>query len=95
MFYYGTMTGGARCPKSQVSSVVPAGGQLVFGVSAGNAVAGIAGTPGFQGYIFAVCEFQYATGYALITDGFGGVPSIASSYMAQIVADCPGSRKPA
>ena len=38
--------------------------------------------PGFQGYITASCEFRDAYGFAFITDGSGGEPTLAQGYLA-------------
>jgi hypothetical protein len=45
----------------------------------------IAGAPEFQGYVIAVCEFQYGHGFAFITDGFGGIPALAQGYLALVI----------
>jgi hypothetical protein len=85
IYYFGSTTGGGAAPPQQTSNIVPAGGQLVFTLSGGNAAQTIAATPGFQGYMMALCQFQYAHGFAFITDGFGGVPTIAEGYLALVV----------
>ena len=36
----------------------------------------------FQGYITASCAFRDAHGFAFITNGYGGVPSLAQGYLA-------------
>jgi hypothetical protein len=41
--------------------------------------------PGFQGYIIATCEFQYAHGFAYITNGYGGVNTQAQGYLALVL----------
>jgi hypothetical protein len=65
--YFGDMVNGGASPTPQVSSVVPAGGQLSFTLSQGNATQGIAGAPGFRGYVIANCGFPLARGLATIT----------------------------
>ncbi|MBI3698338.1 MAG: hypothetical protein HY238_26310, partial [Acidobacteria bacterium] len=85
LFYYGSTTGGGAAPSQQTSIVVGAGKQIVWTLSGGNAAANITGTPGFQGYLMALCQFQFAHGFAFITDGFGGVPAIAEGYLALVV----------
>ncbi|MBZ5592730.1 MAG: hypothetical protein LAP39_10875 [Acidobacteriia bacterium] len=46
--------------------------------------------PGFQGYIIAVCNFQYAHGYAFLLGGTpGGANQVAQGYIALIIPD-PG-----
>ena len=76
--------------------MVAAGQTIAFTLSGGNSAINITGTPGFQGYIFARCEFQFAHGFAFITDGFGGIPTLAEGYLALVVpwngqADSRGS----
>jgi hypothetical protein len=85
IYYFGSTTGGGAAPPQQTSNIVPSGAQLVFTLSGGNAAQSIAATPGFQGYMMALCQFQFAHGFAFITDGFGGVPSIAEGYLALVV----------
>jgi hypothetical protein len=85
IYYFGSTTGGGAAPPQQTSNIVPSGAQLVFTLSGGNAAQSLAATPGFQGYMMALCQFQYAHGFAFITDGFGGVPSIAEGYLALVV----------
>jgi hypothetical protein len=90
--YFGNVTGGGGPPPPQTTNApVPAGEQLLFTLSTGGNF-GIAGRPGFQGYIIATCNFQYAHGYALITDGPIGQARIGSSYLALIIP--AGKRNP-
>jgi hypothetical protein len=64
---------------------VLAGEQLVWLLSAGGSH-GLVGAPDFQGYVLAACDFQYAHGYAFITDGFGGgIPALAQGYLALVI----------
>jgi hypothetical protein len=44
--------------------------------------------PNFQGYMFAVCNFQYAHGFAFISDV--GARNLAMGYLALIIPD-PGT----
>jgi hypothetical protein len=44
--------------------------------------------PGFQGYMIAVCNFQFAHGFAFISDV--GARNLAMGYLAVVIAD-PGS----
>ena len=47
--------------------------------------------PGFQGYIIAVCDFQYAHGYAFLLGGTPGSPNqVAQGYIALIIPDVAG-----
>jgi hypothetical protein len=91
--YHGETTGGGAAPADQTSIVINGGEELLFTLSGGNPDQGIAGAPEFQGYIIAVCEFQFGHGYAFITDGFGGVPNLAQGYLALILQTEGGQRK--
>lgn len=43
---------------------------------------------GFQGYIIATCRFQYAHGFAFVTDGFGGPGrGLSQGYLALVIPD--------
>ena len=83
--YHGSTTGGGAAPPEQTSTTIAGGEQLIFTLSGGNQTQGIDGGPEFQGYIIAVCDFQYAHGFAFITDGFGGVPALAQGYLALVI----------
>ena len=41
--------------------------------------------PNFQGYVIAVCQFQYAHGFAFISDV--GARNLAMGYLALVVDD--------
>jgi len=85
--YYGnTVGGGAAPPAQKTSSVVPGGQELIFTLSNGGNF-GIAATPGFQGYIIAVANFQYCHAFAFISDV--GAQRLAEGYVA-IQLDVPG-----
>jgi hypothetical protein len=80
--YYGETTGGGAAPAAQTSAVVPAGKQLIAVLSTGGNY-GIAATPGFQGYMIAQCQFQYAHGFAFISDV--GANRVSEAYQALIL----------
>ncbi|MFN0107134.1 MAG: hypothetical protein ACKV2U_34180 [Bryobacteraceae bacterium] len=80
--YYGETTGGGAAPAAQTSAVVPAGKQLTAVLSTGGNL-GIAATPGFQGYMIAQCSFQYAHGFAFISDV--GANRVSEAYLALIL----------
>ena len=61
---------------------VPAGQQLTFTLSGGGNL-GIAATPGFQGYMNATCNFQYAHGFAFISDV--GANKVSEAYLGLIL----------
>ncbi len=59
-------------------------------VASGTAYTTLASTvaPGFQGYMFAQCAFQYGHGFAFITDGFGGPGrGLSQGYLALVIPD--------
>ncbi len=87
--YYGETAGGGAPPAAQTSGAVPAGSLLVFTLSAGGNL-GITGTPGFQGYIIAQCRFQYAHGFAFVSDL--GAAKLSHGYLA-LVLDSPLSAR--
>jgi hypothetical protein len=82
--YIGTDSS-ANVPADDITTEdVVAGEQLVWLLSAGGSH-GLVGAPDFQGYVLAACDFQYAHGYAFITDGFGGgIPALAQGYLALV-----------
>jgi hypothetical protein len=85
--YYGNTVGGGQAPPAQkTSSVVPGGQELIFTLSNGGNF-GIAATPGFQGYIIAVSNFQFCHAFAFISDV--GALRLAEGYVA-IQLDIPG-----
>jgi hypothetical protein len=85
--YYGATTGGGAAPGPQTSATVNAGTQLAWMISAGG---GIPATPGFQGFIIAQCNFQYAHGFAFISDY--GANKVAEAYLALVMDSNMGSR---
>jgi hypothetical protein len=86
--YYGATTGGGAAPSKQTTTTPVAGGQtLVFTLSSGG-TNGIAATPGFQGYVIAICNFRYAHGFAFISDV--GAQKLAQGYLGLILNPRPG-----
>jgi hypothetical protein len=83
--HIGSTTGGGAAPPDAISEDVNAGELLIWTLSGGNSAQGIEPAPEFQGYIIAVCEFQYGHGFAFITNGFGGIPTVAHGYLALII----------
>lgn len=85
--YFGDAAGeGNMIPDDDRSSMVGAGEQLIFSLSAGNPAMGISAAEGFQGYLMARCGFRFAHGLAFITNNFGiGTPSLAHGYLALVV----------
>jgi hypothetical protein len=74
--FYGS---GAPSPSNVVTANVPSG-TTYTGVLSGLAA-------GFQGYIIAQCGFQYAHGFAFITDGVGVTGGLSQGYLAGVIPD--------
>jgi hypothetical protein len=83
--YYGSTTGGGAAPPAFKTQTVPAGQELIFTLSNGGNF-GVPATPGFQGYIIAVAQFQFCHAFAFISDV--GAQRLAEGYVA-IQLDLP------
>jgi len=89
IYYYGFTQGGGPAPDEVVTPTIPAGEQAVWTLSTGDVNQEFDGAPGFQGYVIATCDFQYAHGYAFIsplglyTDG----GAFAQGYLALVMDD--------
>jgi hypothetical protein len=77
--YYGSTTGGGAAPPAFKTQTVPAGQELIFTLSGGGNF-GVPATPGFNGYIIAVAQFQYCHAFAFISDV--GAQRLAEGYLA-------------
>ena len=77
--YYGSTTGGGAAPPAVKTQTVPAGQELIFTLSGGGNF-GVPATPGFEGYIIAVAQFQYCHAFAFISDV--GAQNLAEGYLA-------------
>lgn len=74
--FYGS---GAPSPANVTTPNVPTGTtytQVLSGVAAG-----------FQGYVIAQCNFQYAHGFAFITNGVGTNGGLSQGYLAGVIPD--------
>jgi len=108
--YYGN-TNGSTGPAAQTSPSVSAGSHLAFMLSGGGGVfarnggftacaSGACVAPLFQGYIIAICDFQFAHGFAYVSDvqnDPSGRTLGAMGYLALIIPDrgtTTGSRAP-
>ncbi len=65
LYYYSSRVGTAPPPQSTTSPVYASDQSLLTVSGGGNH--GIAATPGFQGYIIAVSNFQYCHAFAYIS----------------------------
>ena len=69
---------GANAPDDLMSQPIAGGAQWI------DLVSRIA--QGFQGYVTATCGFRDGYGFAFLSDGFGGVPTLAQGYLAVCTA---------
>jgi hypothetical protein len=79
--WYGGTTAAPTTPPAPSNT-----GNIAAGTVWTNTLGTIA--PNFQGYMFAVCNFQYAHGFAFISDV--GARNLAMGYLAIVIED-PGS----
>lgn len=85
--------GTTSAPAPQTTEDIPAGGMSTFTLQGGGVPGATSSAQGFQGYIIAKCNFQYAHGFAFISDR--NTPSVGSQgYLALIIPDRAGSRPP-
>jgi hypothetical protein len=82
--YYGGTTAAPTTPPGPTST-----GNIAAGTVWANTLGTIA--PAFQGYAFAVCNFQFAHGFAFISDI--GARNLAMGYLALVIPDI-GARDP-
>jgi hypothetical protein len=84
--YYGTLANGNALPTASETTdrdVVP-GTTMAFVLSTGGTF-GLKGNSGMTGYIIATCRFQFAHGFAFISDGPIGQARVAEGYVALIM----------
>lgn len=93
LFLYGNVDGTAVADVEVQTTDIKAGETFTHVLSTGgdHGTEGV-GAPGFQGYIFAICDFQFAHGYAFISDE--GADQLAQGYLALIVPDRSSGRQP-
>jgi hypothetical protein len=92
VFYF---NGESTAPAPQTTPTIKPGQVYGFTLSSGGVPGASSSTIGFQGYAIARCNFQFAHGYAYITDR--NVPSTGSAgYLALVIPDLNQSyRNPA
>ena len=81
MTFYGGTTSAPTTPPAPYNT-----GTIASGATFANTLSTIA--PGFQGYMWAVCNFQFAHGFAFISDV--GARNLAMGYLAVVIND-PGT----
>jgi hypothetical protein len=84
--YYGRLANGnpPTTTREETDRDVAAGETITLVLSSGGGL-GLAGNPNFQGYIIAQCDFQFAHGFAFITDGPIGQARVAEGYLALVL----------
>lgn len=83
--YIGNTGNDGPMPDDDLSEIIEGGEQVTWTLSMGNGVWGLNGAPDFQGFVVAMCEFQWAHGYAFITDATSAIPNFAQGYLALIM----------
>jgi len=83
--YIGATGDDGPMPDDDLSEIVEGGEQVTWTLSMGNGVWGLNGAPDFQGFVVAMCEFQFAHGYAFLTDATSAIPNFAQGYLALIL----------
>jgi len=86
--YYGSTTGGGAAPAANTTTTPINGGETLVGTLSSGGSNGLKATPGFQGYIIAICNFRYAHGFAFVSDV--GSQKLAEGYLALILDVRPG-----
>lgn len=84
--FHGAGLEGEQSPTVRRTVEIDAGEQVAFRLSSGNAARGVDPLPDFQGYLVAQCSFQYAHGFAFVTEQVGGASVLAQGYLAEVVS---------
>lgn len=84
--FYGYV-GNSKVCLSYPSPSITGGEHFVWSLSSGGAVTAVAG---FQGYVIAQCDFQYAHGFAFISDL--GAQKLAQGYLGLVMDEAIDSR---
>ncbi|MXY69665.1 MAG: hypothetical protein F4Y47_14085 [Acidobacteriia bacterium] len=84
--FHGVGLEGEQPPTFRRMFEIDAGEQVAFRLSSGNAARGVDPLPDFQGYLVAQCSFQYAHGFAFVTEQVGGASVLAQGYLAEVVS---------
>lgn len=90
LHFYGTDTNGVRPPSQRTTRAVEPGETLTMVLSTGGGY-GLVGVPNFMGYVMAQCDFQFAHGFAFLTDGPIGAARVAEGYLALVLDGGDGS----
>lgn len=91
--FHGVGSDAAQSPTFRRAFEIDAGEQVAFRLSSGNAARGVDPVPDFQGYLVAQCSFQYAHGFAFVTEQVGGASVLAQGYLAEVVSQSSESAR--
>ncbi len=82
---FGTTAQVGTCALNFYGSSAPTAAFVTPSIATGTVYANLASTvsPGFSGYIIAVCNFQFAHGFAFVSDF--GARNMAMGYLALIM----------
>jgi len=86
---YGTSTQTGTCTLNFYGDTAPAAFTTPADVAAGTTwtTTALSVAPGFQGYVIADCQFQYAHGFAFVTRV--GAVDVAMGYLPLVIPDPP------
>jgi hypothetical protein len=90
VYYFGAMGGGGALPAPQTTADIAAGQHVAFSLNGGGVAGATSSAQGFQGYVIARCNFQYAHGYAFISNlgvAAGNPANFAQGYLALVIPD--------
>jgi len=82
LYFYGA---GAPSPSAVVLPTTAAGNTIASGTTGAVVLSSVAA--GFQGYVIAQCAFQYAHGFAFVTNGSGVNGGLSQGYLAGVIPD--------
>jgi hypothetical protein len=82
--FYGNTGGTGAAPGPVTTEVVPAGSYIKASLAVGGNL-GVPAAAGFEGYIIARCNFQYAHGFAFVYDASPPVIDNAMGYLALVL----------
>lgn len=85
VYYFGSMASGGQLPAPQTTVDIAAGQMVTFAVSQGGVPGATSSAAGFQGYLIVRCNFQFAHGFAFVSDV--GANRVSHGYLALVIPD--------
>lgn len=92
VYYFGTMGNGSQVPGPQTTATIAGGEMTAFLLSQGGVSGATNSAASFTGYVIARCNFQFAHGFAFISD-LGG-SKLAQGYLALVIPDATRKADP-